>query len=48
VSLSIATASHLEIVRHLRRAEGHLRSVTAMIECGKPCLDIAQQLYAVQ
>ena len=41
-------SSHPEIVKRLRRAEGHLRSVIAMIESGKPCLDIAQQLHAVE
>ena len=28
--------------------EGHLRSTIAMIEQGRPCLDIAQQLHAVE
>jgi DNA-binding FrmR family transcriptional regulator len=41
-------ASHPSIVKRLKRAEGHLRSVVTMIEGGKPCLDIAQQLYAVE
>lgn len=41
-------ASHPAIVKRLKRAEGHLRSVVAMIERGKPCLDIAQQLHAVE
>jgi len=41
-------ASHPGIVKRLKRAEGHLRSVVAMIEAGKPCLDIAQQLHAVE
>jgi hypothetical protein NreA len=40
--------SHPEIVKRLKRAEGHLRSVTAMIEGHRPCLDIAQQLHAVE
>lgn len=40
--------THPEIVKRLRRAEGHLRSVIAMIEDGKPCLDLAQQLHAVE
>jgi DNA-binding FrmR family transcriptional regulator len=40
--------SHLEIVKRLKRIEGHLRSVVAMIEEGRPCLDIAQQLHAVE
>jgi DNA-binding FrmR family transcriptional regulator len=41
-------ASHPAIVKRLRRAEGHLRSVVSMIEAGRPCLDIAQQLHAVE
>lgn len=40
--------SHPEIIKRLKRAEGHLRSVISMIEDGKPCLDIAQQLHAVE
>ena len=39
--------SHPDIGKRLKRAEGHLHSVIAMIEDGKPCLDIAQQLHAV-
>ena len=39
--------THPEIVRRLRRAEGHLRSIIDMIEAQRPCLDIAQQLQAV-
>ncbi|WP_137389603.1 metal-sensing transcriptional repressor [Rhodoligotrophos defluvii] len=41
-------ASHPAIVKRLRRAEGHLRSVVAMIEAGRPCLELAQQLHAVE
>jgi DNA-binding FrmR family transcriptional regulator len=41
-------ATHPVIVKRLKRAEGHLRSVIAMIEGEKPCLDIAQQLSAVE
>jgi len=40
--------SHPDILKRLKRAEGHLRSVTGMIEAGRPCLDIAQQLHAVE
>lgn len=40
--------SHPEIAKRLKRAEGHLRSVVAMIEAGRSCLDIAQQLHAVE
>ncbi len=40
--------SHPEIVKRLRRAEGHLRRVITMVEEGRPCLDLAQQLHAVE
>jgi DNA-binding FrmR family transcriptional regulator len=40
--------SHPEIVKRLKRADGHLRGVVEMIEAGRPCLDIAQQLHAVE
>jgi uncharacterized protein len=40
--------SHPEIAKRLKRAEGHLRSVIDMIEAARPCLDIAQQLHAVE
>jgi DNA-binding FrmR family transcriptional regulator len=41
-------ATHPEILKRLRRAEGHLRSVIVMMELGRPCLDLAQQLHAVE
>ena len=41
-------SSHPEIIKRLKRAEGHLRAVTTMVEQGKPCLDLAQQLHAVE
>ena len=40
--------SHPQIIKRLKRAEGHLRSLIGMIEAGKPCLDLAQQLHAVE
>jgi uncharacterized protein len=40
--------SHPEIVKRLRRAEGHLRTTLAMLAEQRPCLDIAQQLHAVE
>ena len=40
--------THPEIVKRLRRAEGHLRSIIDMIETQRPCLDVAQQLQAVE
>jgi len=39
---------HPEVVKRLKRAEGHLRSVIVMIEEGQPCLDLAQQLQAIE
>ena len=40
--------THPEIVKRLKRAAGHLQSVIAMIDEGRPCLDLAQQLHAVE
>jgi DNA-binding FrmR family transcriptional regulator len=40
--------SHPEIAKRLKRAEGHLRSVIDMLGTGRACLDIAQQLHAVE
>ena len=40
--------SHPDIIKRLRRAEGHLRGVVTMIEEGRPCLELAQQLHAVE
>lgn len=40
--------THPEIVKRLKRAEGHLRSIVEMIEVDRACLDIAQQLHAVE
>lgn len=41
-------ASHPDILKRLKRAHGHLASVIAMIEEGRPCVDLAQQLHAVE
>jgi DNA-binding FrmR family transcriptional regulator len=40
--------SHPDIIKRLKRAEGHLRSLIGMIEAGKPCLELAQQLHAIE
>lgn len=40
--------SHPDIIKRLKRAEGHLRSTIAMLEVGRACIDIAQQLQAVE
>jgi DNA-binding FrmR family transcriptional regulator len=41
-------ATHPALVARLKRADGHLRAVIDMIEAGKPCLEIAQQMQAVE
>lgn len=40
-------ASNPELLRRLRRAEGHLAAVVGMIETGRDGLLIAQQMQAV-
>ena len=40
--------SHSDLVKRLKRADGHLRNVIEMMEAGRPCADIAQQLHAVE
>ena len=40
--------SHPDIIKRLKRSEGHLRSVIEMIGEGRSCLDVAQQLHAVE
>ena len=40
--------THPNIVKRLRRAEGHLRHVVEMFDAGRSCLDLAQQLHAVE
>jgi len=39
---------HPAIARRLRRANGHLETIIEMIERGRPCAQIAQQLQAVE
>ena len=40
--------THSGIVKRLKRAEGHLHKVIEMFAEGRPCLDLAQQLHAVE
>src|SRR3546814_12581934 len=40
--------SHDNVVKRLKRAEGHLRSIVTMIESGRACVDVVKQLYAVE
>jgi uncharacterized protein len=39
---------HPEIIKRLKRANGHLEKIIEMIEGGKPCTQVAQQLQAVE
>ncbi len=39
--------SHPDILKRLKRADGHLHKIIQMIDEGQPCLDVAQQLQAV-
>ena len=41
-------ASHPAIVTRLKRAHGHLAAILGMFEEGRSCLDLAQQLHAVE
>lgn len=40
--------SHPDIIKRLKRAEGHLRSIIVMMESERGCLEVAQQLQAVE
>ena len=40
--------SHPEIVKRLKRAEGHIKRVIAMFGEDRTCLELAQQLHAVE
>jgi hypothetical protein NreA len=40
--------SHPALIARLKRADGHLRAVIDMIQSGRPCLEVAQQLQAVE
>ncbi|MFA9439291.1 metal-sensing transcriptional repressor [Uliginosibacterium sp. sgz301328] len=40
--------THPDVVKRLKRAHGHLKSILGMLEEGRGCLEIAQQLQAVE
>jgi uncharacterized protein len=46
MSRSKTHQTHADVLKRLKRAEGQLRSVREMIEGGRPCLEVAQQLQA--
>lgn len=40
--------SHPDIIKRLKRAEGHLKGIITMLETERSCLEVAQQLQAVE
>lgn len=40
--------SHSGIIKRLKRAQGHLGNVVTMMEEGRSCSELAQQLHAVE
>ncbi|MBS0511819.1 MAG: metal-sensing transcriptional repressor [Proteobacteria bacterium] len=40
--------THPDVIKRLKRAQGHLKSILAMLEEARGCLEIAQQLQAVE
>ncbi|MBI2752414.1 MAG: metal-sensing transcriptional repressor [Betaproteobacteria bacterium] len=45
---SVLHGTHPAIMNRLRRAEGHLRTILTMLEERRSCLELAQQLHAVE
>ena len=41
-------STHPEIVKRLKRAEGHLHTIVEMMKENRSCLELAQQLHAVE
>ncbi len=44
----ISKASHPDVIKRLKRAQGHLGGILSMLEEDRDCLEIAQQLQAVE
>ena len=40
-------SSHPDVVKRLKRANGHLTKIVSMVEEARPCVEVAQQLQAV-
>ena len=41
-------SSHPKVINRLKRADGHLQNVITMLIDGRSCLDVVQQLQAVE
>lgn len=44
----MTSARHSSTIKRLKRVEGHVRSLIAMMEGDRSCLDLAQQLQAIE
>ena len=40
--------THPDVIKRLKRADGHLQTIINMIEQGRPYVQLAQQLEAVE
>ena len=45
--MKVEQDTHDEVIKRLRRAEGQIRGVIAMLESGRDCADVVMQLAAV-
>lgn len=45
--MSHTHSSHPDFIKRLKRANGHLSKIITMIEEGRPCVEVAQQMQAV-
>ena len=45
---SLSHPGYVNVAKRLKRASGHLQNVIAMVESDRECIDIAQQLHAVE
>jgi len=48
VKKPVLHSSHSDIIKRLRRADGHLQTIIEMMEAQRGCLELAQQLHAVE
>jgi DNA-binding FrmR family transcriptional regulator len=40
--------THPDVIKRLKRADGHLQTIIEMTEQGRSCVELAQQLEAVE
>jgi uncharacterized protein len=40
--------THTDVINRLKRAEGHLKTIIEMIDAKRECLNVAQQLHAIE